>query len=245
MRKLVIICLVLLLALGCLGASYASWTQALTATNASVTLGSWIAEVQGPYTGSTTSSGNNTVSASWTKATKTGDLLIAIFSYDNSGDTISPPSGVGWTSAISSVNPGHVTTTIYYILNAVSQSGSYTWTSNNIRHMTIVLLEYSGVATSSALDKTAIANGNNTSLSTGTTTTTGQAYELAIGAMATNGNTTFNSLSGGWAEIGSVSSITGYITSVPIYKILSATGTQNATASIISQPWVGAIATFK
>jgi hypothetical protein len=241
MRKLGIICVVLLLALGCLGASYASWTQSLTATNASVTLGSWIAEVQGPCTGFTPSAGSNTVSASWTKATKTGDLLIAIFSYDNSGDTIIPPSG-GWTIAVSSVNSGHATTTIYYILNAGTQSGSYTWTSNNIRHMTIVLLEYSGVATSSALDKTANANGNSATVSTGNTASTGQAYELA---MAVSGNTTFTSLSSGWAEVGSVSNITGYITSVPIYKILSATGTQNATASITSQPWTGAIATFK
>jgi hypothetical protein len=244
MRKLGIICIVLLLALGCFGASYASWTQSLTATNASITLGSWMAEVQGPYTGSTPSNGSSTVSASWTNATKTGDLLIAILSYDNSGDTITLPSG-GWTSAVSSVNPGHVTTTIYYILNAGSQSGSYTWTSNNIRHMTIVLLEYSGVAKSSALDMTANKNGNSGTLSTGTTGTTGQAYELAIGAMVVNGNTTFNSLSSGWAELGSISSITGYITSVPIYKILSATGTQNATALITSQPWAGAIATFK
>jgi hypothetical protein len=235
MKKIGLLGLVLLLALGGLGIGYAGWSQNLT-MNATMVTAAGIARVQYVSGTSTTT----TVSATWSKATTAGNLLIAIISYDHAGEIKTIPAG--WTLAIGAQDGNNISTAIYYIGNAGSQSGSSSWVLTHSRNITLHLLEYSGVDT---LDKTANASGNGNTASTGITATTTQADELAIGAMAVSDYTGFYYVSGGFSEVGSEVHIGYAITSEPLEQVLSVTGRYGATALISWDHWAGAVAAFK
>ena len=104
--------------------------------------------------------------------------------------------------------------------------------------------EWSGVATSDFLDQTASnQNENSAQTDTGTTSTTTQANELWIGAVAacntqsspTNG---FTLLDGEY--------VSGFICMGYLYKIVSSTGAANTGTTVgYADHWVGCIATFK
>ncbi len=199
------------------------------------------------YTSNTTNAA--TISVSWPAATTAGNLLVAILSYDQSGkeNASTPPTNTGnaWTLAVTGNVSGQINTDIYYTQNASSQSGSHTWTLTSSQHVTLILIEYSGVALSSALDKTANSHGNVNPVSTGNTTTTTQATELAVGAMAIKNNSTFTLVSGGFSKIGSEVISGTNTSSVALEKFLSATGTTSQTANASTAAnWGGAVATF-
>jgi hypothetical protein len=104
--------------------------------------------------------------------------------------------------------------------------------------------EYSGIATSSFLDQTASANGDNAKPLTGTTITTTQANELWVGLTMS----TFSS-----AQSSPLNSFTLYdgtytypVSVAFLSYIASATGTANSGTTISNtQYWAGCIATFK
>lgn len=210
-----------------------------------------------------TSSAGGTISLapSWPGATVAGRLLIAIYGVTSQGPTplatITPPAG--WTLAVSGTcdlgnGGGRIRLSIYYIENAASQSGTSSWTSSggymSGARAALSLLEYSGIVTSSSLDKTATGaaatNGggfpytNDTVATTGTTGATSQNSELCIcGIMATP---TLSSITGSFTvqetQLGS-----NYIAAD---RIVSATGTYVATMTLNTAGcFAGAMATFK
>jgi hypothetical protein len=196
--------------------------------------------------------GNNspTITATWLSATKAGNLLVAIVSVrGGSGTTITPPAGLGWTLARRSNNGTTISTAIYYIENAAAQSGGSLWTLSSSARATLTLVEYSGAATSSALDQTATSSGSGTTGSSGTTATTTQINEVAVaGISANNSNRTFSTQSNSFSEVSEVNSggTSNGTATVFEEKILSSVNAQNVSAIISSSStWSGVIATFK
>jgi hypothetical protein len=198
--------------------------------------------------------GATTVAASWPGATTAGNLLVAVIAFrGGSAVTITPPAVTGnaWTLARRSDNGTTLTSAIYYINGANSQSGASTWTLGSSQKATLNLVEYSGVLASSALDQTALSSGTSTTASSGTTAATTQADEVAVvGISVANSGGTLSAWTNSFAAVNNTSSTGGggasrnatYLAS----KILSATGAQTTSATVSSSlAWAGAIATFK
>jgi hypothetical protein len=192
----------------------------------------------------------STISATWTSATTTGNLLVAIISFrGGSGVTVTPPAGIGWVAAVRANNSTTVSTAIYYKVNANSQSGASTWGLSSSQRATLTLIEYAGAATSAVLDMSATTTGTGVTGNSGTTPTTTQADEVAVaGISANNAGRTFSAQSNAFTEVSEINSGGGATGVATVFeeKIISATGTQNVSATISSSSaWAGVIATFK
>ena len=139
------------------------------------------------------SAGDGSVDATWDSATTAGNLLVAgvAASRANTVPTITPPSG--WTEAVSiTSDPGaglRRRTSIYYKANADSESGAKTWACSTFMGVATIgvwMAEYSGIATTTPLDKTASAADTSalaTTCSSGTTATQTAAGNLAVAAL--------------------------------------------------------------
>lgn len=219
-----------------------------------------IAQVQ--KTNGKTAGAATTVSASWGSATTTGNLLVAIIGLKNSS-TITPPtvSGNAWTlveraTSAADANGKVASNAIYYIKNANSQSGSSSWTISSSQ-ATLHLVEYSGINTVSPLDVHKSNPGTSSPTSSGTTGTTAQANEVAVSGVndskgASSAGNAFTITSSGWTEEAEVGATTGTQNNRTDgafdQKILSATGTQQATntySAATSLNYAATIATFK
>jgi hypothetical protein len=102
-----------------------------------------------------------------------------------------------------------------------------------------VACEFSGVATSGALDQAATSSGIGTAASSGTTGTTAQANELVFALTGGTWSTTCSSPTNGFTTIGSDGCLLAY-------KVVSSTGTESSQSTVsMYGPWGGAIATFE
>lgn len=193
------------------------------------------------------------LSLSWPGATTAGRLLVAIVSASRgngsgAAPTITAPDG--WTEAVTDVcNPTgpRIRTSIYYKANASSESGSQAWSSQTFMGtglLGVIMAEYSGIATSSPLDRTASAADTNigsTTCSSGTTSTTTQARELAIAGLC--GGSTLGSASNSFT-IQAQTSANRFVAMLD--KLLTSTGTPSTSATYSTGlNNVGCIATFK
>jgi hypothetical protein len=119
----------------------------------------------------------------------------------------------------------------------------------------IVIAEYSGIATTTPLDKTVTSKPSAfaSTITSGTTAATTQANELVIalfGSIRTSHPTnTFGSYTNSFVEVGQVAATTGDADMVAmVEKIVSTTGTQTSTATLAGgaeQRPVGSVMTFK
>jgi hypothetical protein len=104
--------------------------------------------------------------------------------------------------------------------------------------------EYSGVATSNYVDKTAINSGDGTPSDTGTTATTTQANELWIGSIAVASDTTQSNPTNGFTLLDG--NYYGLVSEAYLEKIVPATGTADSGTTLdMNNAWAGCIATFK
>jgi hypothetical protein len=204
-----------------------------------------------------TQTGAASISLSWTSATTAGNLLIAILGISQAGAsgggiTVTPPSG--WTLAASADGGNNgARVDIYYIENAASRSGSESFTSSKTKDMTLALFEYSGLATSSSLDKTSTrtdTTATSSTLDTGQTAATTVAGELLIGALAHRAPDAQSAPTGGFTELSEVTSnnatSTSRLNTCHVEQIASATGQFETTTTIAtSHEWAAALATFK
>lgn len=211
-----------------------------------------------------TTATNGSVSPTWGAATTTGNLLVAVVRMSRNNAAGIPQvtaSPTGWVLAddgggatASGTSVGTITAiaervSIYYKANAASETANGTWTCSNFMgnaSLQVVLIEISGCATSSPVDKTqnqTDAVGTSvTSGSTGTTSATSMARAIAVGGVMCHTD------SGGFT--GPTNSFTIDANTptrvAAVYKVLSATGAQSCTVS-----WTntgnscGAIAVFK
>jgi hypothetical protein len=180
-----------------------------------------------------------------------GNVLIAVIGYGtiNSPSTLSSivQTGVNWStggagSQISIYDPTYTRECVTIWVGIVGESASadiiINFTTDNMRDAVADICEYSGVATSSFLDKTASKmNVNTASPVTETTATTTQADELWIGGIfytpytlstPTNSFTLIDGVKLGYFE-----------------KIVSSTNTASTGASATKYYGPGCIATFK
>jgi hypothetical protein len=207
---------------------------------AAATLGS-----TGTATG--TVSGNvTTATPSWSASTTNGSLLVAILTYNGT-----PTLGAtGWTLATSVANGTNVSTAIYYIQNASSQSSAtFTATASPAPALTVQLLELQGMLTSSALDVTAtnVSSAAATSLTVTPGSTTSSAQEVAIVAFASDNqsnNHAWQAVPAGFTGLSQLSnttrSISGYDTTVSSGSQLTETMSLKKSANL-----VGAVVSFK
>lgn len=121
------------------------------------------------------------------------------------------------------------------------------WT--NSTNCAWIAREYSGLATSSTLDKTAGSSGTNNAPSSGATATTSQNDELVIGAVSYPTTTVTMTAGSGYANAsqkGSTGAGTSSLVAVED-KTVAATGAQTATfsSSETGNNWNCVVATFK
>lgn len=135
----------------------------------------------------------------------------------------------------------------YYALNIGAPSGTFTVTLNMSGAsdaMVVGSAEFSGVAVTGALDQHTTGQGTSAAPSTGTTASTSQADEVAVGTVEIGTNGPYVTPSG-WSQIIEEDDNSGIQGGESVYQILSAVGTPAATWSTGSVGWSGCIATFK
>ena len=218
----------------------------------SLTVSPHIALVQGPKQGTSTSS---TISVSLSNTPASGDVLIATIgtyrTISSTPRTVSSitETGVTWTRQTSQTDTsGNDARDVEIWLGTVG-SGASTSISISLSGAPAAAVadvcEYSGIAASSSLDKTAGTYGQSTSTNTGTTSTTAQNSELWIGGIIVEGNNAQTTPTNGFTvRDGAV--YNSAMSLAYLEKIVSATGTANSGTTIsTSQYWTGCIATFK
>jgi hypothetical protein len=204
-----------------------------------------IAQVQ-KQTGS--SADTSSVSATFGAGPTQNNLLVAVY---HSKDHY-PTTPTGWTKA-AEIESWGVLTCFYKTAGAAESSTVTVSDGTGTSYQSLTILEYSGITTTTPLDKTATASsGGNvtTSQATGTTATTAQADELLIAAVGVEygAGIVFNNA---WTNsFTQQSNVTGNLLneegSTTAHRIVAATGTFTTTETWLNNARSeGLIATFK
>jgi fibronectin type 3 domain-containing protein len=188
-----------------------------------------------------------TVTVPYSRAQTAGNLNVVVVGWNDSTATlasVTDSKGNSYSQAIApTVVSGVLSQTIYYAKNiAAAAAGANTVTvkfNTAAVNPDIRVLEYAGIDTTSPLDAAGPGSGNSTTSSSASITTT-NANDLLVGA-----NIVFTGTSGAGAGF------TRRIITVPDSdivedRVVSATGTYNATAPLTSSgPWIMQIVAFK
>ena len=192
-------------------------------------------------------SATSTITVTLVSTPISGNVLIAVIGTRLAATEVTVSSitqtGVTWTEQISKYS-GNINVELWLGVVGSGASTTITITLSATPSGSVAdVCEWSGIATSGFLDKTATNAGAGYTADTGTTDTTTKANELWVGGIndqsgdlttPTNGFTLLDGLTQTWLVI------------AYLYKIVSATGTANSGASTVaSNSWVGCIATFK
>lgn len=207
--------------------------------------GGSFSQVQKKTYASTASASSHTITFDATPTS--GNLCIWVVTSDA---IVSTPSGL--TLAVSAIDyAGHY---IFYRINGASESASTAFVPSASTSLVVAAYEYSGMATSSVLDRTAsnTPGGIVSSVATGTTATTSQADELVIVTVGISGTTGFPTISS-WSSsfatedtVASTGSAVNIRVGTAIRKVTStAAYSSTATLSSTTAAPSGAIATFK
>jgi len=206
-----------------------------------------ITRVQGNAKGTSTT---NNISVTMASTPTSGNVLIAVIGMNTSSKNVSVTSiiqtGVTWTLQVRSTNGSYLGIEIWLgVVGAGAATGITINLSGNAAYGGVAdVCEYSGVAISGYLDKTAINAGTSYQIDTGTTVTTTQADELWIGGGSPAGADTQSSPTNGFTLLDGV--YYNYVSVSYLEKIVSATGTANSGTTIgVYHVWAGCIATFK
>jgi hypothetical protein len=172
--------------------------------------------------------------------------------------TITTPSGWSLIAQADGSAAQDTPTRIYAIENSASRSGTETFTLSTARDMYAVLIEYSGVATATALDQTVASNNASSATAvSGTTAATTQADELVIAAIGNPNTSTASaesftgSATGGslveLAEATSGNATAGQKITCRVYeRIVTATGTAAVSTTLLAaRVSFGVVATYK
>ncbi len=149
--------------------------------------------VQGGSVG--TGSKVTSVTLQLTKPVGAGDLLVGWFGqYDSAGDVqVSDNVNGAWTRSTASTtfSSGNGDLALYYLQNAAAAPSGLTVTisASNATYLEAALADYSGMATTGALDQVAVAKGNSASVDSGPTAAV-SAGEVVVGGIITGGSPT-------------------------------------------------------
>lgn len=183
-----------------------------------------------------------------------GNFLACMPStYTSGGPTNTAPTddkGNTWNTTTAPTVTVSSSAFIFYAMNVAAGNTAVTWDPGNGMYGTGSVAEFSGVATSAALDQQASNNNNSSATPTsGTTGTTTQADELVLACVMTGCNVADDGidLPSGYSNIYTYQNSAQIIGHSSDYRIVSATGTQSASwgTIVVSAPWNAKIATFK
>jgi trimeric autotransporter adhesin len=196
--------------------------------------------------GSEITASGTTITLTLSVASTNGDLLVATISDINgncSTDSITAPSG--WVKAAHSCRGTSGPVELWYHANSPSTSSVVFNTGSSGANTRGQLSEFSGVATTSPLDKTGTANNTtaSTSLAVTTTGTLAASGEVAVTAYNTATGLTSITAQSGWNSLTSDAS-GGFDSDYKLSPTSGATLTETATSSP-SSTWGAVIATFK
>ncbi len=187
------------------------------------------------------------VTTTWAQPTQGGSLLVAVISASNNAYPVAvftPPAG--WQLAVT-YEWNNVKSSIYYYPNNPGGRTSETFTTSSFRDQILELAEYTGIATTSPLERTAFdgqASVLNGTIASGNTTTY-QSKELLVSGFAVYGQTGFSAPDNGFTEIQDRQ--IGLNLSAAMHdRIVSATGNYGHNVSVgANTQWVGVLATFR
>jgi chitodextrinase len=179
-----------------------------------------------------------------------GDLLVGWFGQYNSSGQVSVSDNINgaWTrsGASTTFGSGSGDIALYYAQNsAAAPSGlTITITSTAATYLEGAAAAYSGVATTGALDQTAVAKGNSTAVDSGPTASVG-AGELVVGGVITGGSPGSATAGSSQGAAFTMRSQTGS-GSIDVEDILASTaGAQDARATFASATdWYAVAAVF-
>ena len=200
--------------------------------------GGGISFVQGTSAVSTSSS---SVAITYPAVQTAGNLNVVEVMW---GDTTSIVSSVtdikgnAYARAVGPTTMAGLTSAIYYAKSIAGGSNTVTVTFNQAaNHPNVNVLEYGGLSTTSPLDVISSATGSGTTANSGSATTT-SASELIVGAG--NPSSVFTAAGSGFSN-----RIINSFGGISEDKIVSGTGSYNATAALTSGNWVMQMATFR
>ena len=192
------------------------------------------------------SAASNTCTVTFDSPTTSGNLIIVcVDSYPSAAPTYTVTDNKSNTSA-SAVYRTQDTSRIQisYFAN-IAGGASHSVTVQSTRsdgRLRVHLQEWSGLATSSPLDKTASATGYSSSPSSGNTATTAQNDEALIGFAATSADVRNFTAGSGYTEVNEIDVVE---TSSDEYRIVTSTGDYAATFTLsATDSWRCLIATF-
>ncbi len=215
-----------------------------------------ISYVQNLGTYASTSSSSSTTVSIGSSVTAGNSIIVTIaIDYDNSGSvSCSDSRGNSYTVDVDQIYSSYVRTIVCSAHNvtALSSGDTITVSHPSAAPRAVSVHEFSGLAPTGTLDRTASATGSSSSFSSGSTSTTTQADELLIGAIGTDGRITdtFTPGSGYTALTRAGTNSTGMWatnnTINPEYRIVSSTGSYVADGTnSTSRRWAATIATYK
>jgi len=190
---------------------------------------------------SATATSASSITAAFTAAQTAGNLNVVAVMW---GDTTSTVSSVtdsrsnAYTLAVGPSAANGLTSAIYYAKNIAAGSNTVTVTFNKAAGWpNINVMEYSGLDTATPLDVVSSASGSGTTANSGSATTT-SATELIVGAG--NPVTTFTAAGSGFSN-----RIINSFGGISEDKIVTSTGSYNATATMTSGGWIMQMAAFR
>jgi hypothetical protein len=200
-------------------------------------------------TASTTSGTGTLTTSAFAGSTTTGNLIVVGVSFDsgtlNTVTAVSDSKSNTYTKILDL--DGTQDVTLWYAQNitgGASHTVTVTFNSGAGAALGFVAQEFTGIASSSSLDKSVIAQGTSTTPASGNTAATTQADELVVGVLGFSSTSTSITLGSGYSNLGSV---TGTNLSAALEsKVVAATGAQSAGATLgASRAWCMGVATFK
>ena len=229
-------------------------TGTITGTQSAITVKSASITLVQQQTLNVATSGANVASVPLTlpSSITSGDaLVLSIADQSSNGAVVSSvtETGATWTKATSTGSTGNGDAEIWYALN-VPSNASTTITANLSASTNVQIAnvsEWSGVATSGALDKTNNANTTTASISAGSVTPTVSGELIVSDAYLLHGNTTQPTPTNGFAPLSQSSGASGNYRGYAAYLVDGATSSISTTWT---EPggagsWSAAIATFE
>jgi chitodextrinase len=193
-----------------------------------------------------------TTAITLTSPVSAGDLLVGWFGQYNSSGQVSVSDNVNgaWTRGAAATTfgsgSGHGDIALYYLQNsAAAPSGlTITITATNATYLEGAAADYSGVATTNALDQAAVAKATSTTVDSGPTASVG-AGELVVGAILTGGSPGTVTAGSSQGQTFTMRSQTGSGSADLEDILVSAAGAQDARASFSSATdWYAVAAVF-
>ncbi|HLI41153.1 MAG TPA: choice-of-anchor Q domain-containing protein [Streptosporangiaceae bacterium] len=191
------------------------------------------------------------VTITLTSPVSAGDLLVGWFGQYNSSGQVQVSDNVNgaWTrsGASTTFGSGSGDIALYYLQDsAAAPDGlTITITATSPTYLEAVAADYSGVATSGALDQTAVAKGNSASADSGPTASV-SAGELVVGAILTGGSPGTVTPGSTQGQVFTMRSQTGSGSADLEDVLVCAAGAQDARASFsAATDWYAVVAVFR